>query len=58
LPWYWTDEIDQARGALGLAAPSDPTSAEALLVAIRRPETSIEELVSALEDEGEPPLAA
>lgn len=58
MPWYWTDDINDALAALGLTTTKDPAPDEATLAAIRRPEASIKELIAALEDEDEPPLAA
>lgn len=55
LPWYWTDDLTTKlieNGRLDEAAviPSP--------VAIRRPESSIDDAAVALQDEGEIPLAA
>jgi len=57
VPWYWTDDIDDAFAAIKLFGNEEPIPVEGGIVAIRRPEASLEELLAAL-DEDEPPLAA
>lgn len=57
MPWYWTDDIDDTFAAIKLFGNEEPIPVEGGIVAIRRPEASLEELLAAL-DEDEPPLAA
>ena len=57
MPWYWTDDIDDSFAAIKLFGNEDSIPVEGALVAIQRPESTLEELLAAL-DEDEPPLAA
>lgn len=58
MPWYWTDDIDDQLAAMKLFGTEDPARPGAATAAIRRPESSLNELLAALDDEDEPPLAA
>ncbi len=58
MPWYWTDELARALLADGRIEPDVAVRLTAVLVAVRRDETTVESAASALADDDELPLAA
>lgn len=58
MPWYWTDELARALLADGRIEPDVAVRLTAVLVAVRRDETTVEAAASALADDDELPLAA
>jgi hypothetical protein len=58
MPWYWTDELARALRNAGRIDPETASRLEAMPVAIRSDESTVEAAASALAEDGEIPLAA
>ena len=58
MPWYWTDDIAAALANRDRDALPDLVEQGKGPIAIRRAESTFDELLEGLEDDGETPLAA
>ena len=58
MPWYWTDDIARALMEAGRITSDVAAAMLSVPTAIRRTETSIEELAEVLLDDEEIPIAA
>jgi hypothetical protein len=58
MPWYWSDDIAKTLAANGRIDAATAASLTAMPVAIRRQESTLDEAASAMQEDGEIPLAA